>query len=118
MNTVRHEAAGLLLCSSVHVEGHRFDWATAVFATSAIHQGSTSRLLGPFQLTFPRSRYCHGSKLPATRSYAAHTTIKQRRTRVPARLFESPRHSEATDEGVTPRLLHVRIPSAGEDRRP
>src|SRR3954470_12487887 len=74
--------------------------------------------LGPFSLAFPRNRYCHGSKLPATRSYAAHTTITQRRIRVPARLFESPRHSGATDEGVTPQLLHVRIPGAYEDGRP
>ena len=55
MNTVRPEAAGLLLAPvfQAHVEGHGFDWATAVFATSAIHQGSTSRLLGPFQLSIP-----------------------------------------------------------------
>src|SRR3954469_13319040 len=57
--------------------------------------------LGPFSLAFPRNRYCHGSKLPATRSCVVHTTIKQRRIRVPARLFESPRHSGATDVGVT-----------------
>ena len=35
MNTVRPEAAGLLLAPvfQAHVEGHGFDWATAVFAT-------------------------------------------------------------------------------------
>src|SRR4051812_35432311 len=74
--------------------------------------------LGPFSLAFPRNRYCHGSKLLATRSCVAHTTTTRRRIRVPARLFESPRHSGATDEGVTPRLLPVRIPGAYEDRRP
>src|SRR3954469_13196624 len=73
---------------------------------------------GPFSLAFPRNRYCHGSKLPATRSCAVHTTMTQRRIRVPARLFESPRHSGATDVGGTPRVLHVRIPGAYEDGRP
>src|SRR3954462_966032 len=63
--------------------------------------------LGPFSLAFPRNRYCHGSKLPANPSYVAHTTIMQRRIRVPARLFESPRHSGAIDEGVTPRILRI-----------
>src|SRR3954469_11068186 len=32
--------------------------------------------LGPFSLAFPRNRFCHGSNLPATRGYAAQTTIK------------------------------------------
>src|ERR1043165_10153582 len=55
MNTVRPEAAGLLLAPvfQAHVEGHGLDWATTVFSTSAIHQGSTSRILGPFQLSIP-----------------------------------------------------------------
>src|SRR3954471_2613869 len=74
--------------------------------------------LGPFSLAFPRNRYCHGPRLPATRGCTAHTTTTQGRIRVPARLFESPRHSGATDEGVTPRLLHVRLPGAKEGRRP
>src|ERR1041385_3360890 len=39
-------------------------------------------------------------------------------TRVPAPLFESPRHSGATDEGVTPRLLRISLPGVPEDRRP
>src|SRR3954464_13499828 len=73
--------------------------------------------LGPFSLAFPQNRYCHGSKLPATHSCAIHTTTR-RRIRVLARLFESPKHSGDTDEGVTPRLLHERIPGALEDRRP
>src|SRR3954466_13424738 len=73
--------------------------------------------LGPFSLEIPRNRYCHGSKLPATRSRAAPTMIKQGRIRVPARLFEYPRHSGATDEGVTPRLMCMRIPGVYEDRR-
>src|SRR3954463_201038 len=73
--------------------------------------------LGPFSLAFPRNRYFHGPRLPATRSYAVHKNT-QRGIRVPARLFESARPSGATDEGVTPRLLHVRIPGAYEDRRP
>src|SRR3954468_7090857 len=74
--------------------------------------------MGPFSLAFPQNRYCHGIRLPATRGCTAHTNTTRGRARVPARLFESPRHSGATDEGVTPRLLRVRIPSAHEDRRP
>src|SRR4051812_10260127 len=38
--------------------------------------------------------------------------------RVSARLFESPRHSGAIDEGVTPRLLRRRVPGTREDERP
>src|ERR1041385_6502837 len=38
--------------------------------------------------------------------------------RVPARLFESPKHSGATDKGVTPRLLYVRGPGACHGWRP
>src|SRR3954465_15890241 len=38
--------------------------------------------------------------------------------RVPVRLFESPRHSEATNEGVTPQLLRMDLPGIPEDRRP
>src|ERR1041385_6578873 len=34
------------------------------------------------------------------------------------RLFASPRHSGATDEGVTPRLLRISLPGVPEDRRP
>src|SRR3954466_15214720 len=74
--------------------------------------------LGPVSLAFPRSRYCHGPRLPATRGCTAHTMITRGRVRVPARLFESPRHSGATDEGVTPRLLRVRLPGVPEDGRP
>src|SRR3954463_6316287 len=68
--------------------------------------------LGPFSLAIPRNKYCHGSKLPATRSCVAHMAIKQWWIRDLARLFESPRHSGANDERVTPRLLRVRIPGA------
>src|ERR1041385_3874935 len=32
--------------------------------------------LGPFSLAIPQNRYCHGSKLPATRNCVAHTMIK------------------------------------------
>src|SRR3954466_8403980 len=39
-------------------------------------------------------------------------------TRVHARLFESPRHSGATDEGVNPRLLRMSLPGVHEGRRP
>src|SRR4051812_17677001 len=74
--------------------------------------------LGPFSLAFPRNRFCHGPRLPATRGYTAHTLTAQEWARVPARLFESPRHSGANDEGVTPRLLWMSLPGAAEDRRP
>src|SRR3954463_8152039 len=72
--------------------------------------------LGPFSFAFPRDRYCHGPRLPATRGCTAHTKTTRGRIRVPARLFESPRHSGATDEGVTPRLLKMRLPGVLEDR--
>src|SRR4051812_26315783 len=39
-------------------------------------------------------------------------------TQSPVRLFESPRHSGATDEGITPRLLWMDLPGVSEDRRP
>ena len=55
-----------------HVEGREFDWATAVFATSAIHQGSTSRILGPFHLSIPLKQVLSWLKLPVTRGRAAH----------------------------------------------
>src|SRR4051812_23487105 len=74
--------------------------------------------LGPFSLAFPRNRFCHGPRLPATRGCTAHTLMMQEWTRVPTRLFESPRHSGATDEGVTPRLIWMCLPSVPEDRRP
>src|SRR3954469_21221367 len=74
--------------------------------------------LGPFSLAFPRNRFCHGPRLPATRGCTAHTLMTQERTRVPARLFESPRHSGATDDGVTPRLLWMGLPGVPEYRRP
>src|SRR3954463_12226474 len=74
--------------------------------------------LGPFSLAFPRNRFFHGPRLPATRGCTAHTMKTRGRTRVPARPFESPRHSGATDEGVTPRLLQMGLPGVPEDRRP
>src|SRR3954471_21734648 len=46
------------------------------------------------------------------------TQTTQGCTRVPVRLFESPRHSGATEEGVTPRLLRISLPGVPEDRRP
>src|SRR3954468_19810707 len=121
MNTVRLEEAGLLLDSGfqAHVEGHGFDWATAVFSTSAIHQGSTSGLLGPCQLSIPRSRFCHAHQTASDpRLRRAYERQTNKCTRVPARLFESPRHSGATAEGVTPRLLPMGLPGVPEDRRP
>src|SRR3954465_1948333 len=74
--------------------------------------------LGPFILAIPRNRFCHGPRLPATRGYTVHTLTMQEWIRVPARLFESPRHSGATDEGMTPRLLRMGLPGVPEDRRP
>src|ERR1043165_2191288 len=82
MNTVRPEAAELLLAPvfQAHVEGHGFDWAIAVFATSAIHQGSIRRLLGPFLLSIPRNRFCHGHHAASDRGCTAHT--KNRRIKM------------------------------------
>src|SRR3954468_13962345 len=75
--------------------------------------------LGPFSLTIPRKRELSWLKTaPRPAAMPRLQTIKHGRIRVPARLFESPRHSGAADEGVTPRLLRVRIPGAYEDRRP
>src|SRR4051794_18623637 len=74
--------------------------------------------LGPFSLAFPRNRFCHGPRLPATHGCTMHTLKTQEWTRVPARLFESPRHSGAIDEGVTPRILRMGLPGVPEDRRP
>src|SRR3954469_3413574 len=121
MNTVNLKRPDF--CSTpvfqAHVEGRGFDWATAVFSTSAIHQGSTSRLVGPFQLSIPRSRVCHGHQTASDpRLYRAYKRSTNKCTRVPARLFESPRHSGATYEGVTPRLLPMGLPGVPEDRRP
>src|SRR4051812_46464462 len=101
-----------------HVEGHGFDWATAVFSTSAIHQGSICRLLGPFQLSIPQKQVLSwplDCQQPVVKPRTKTTWI---RTRVPVRLLESPRHSGATDEGVTPRLLRVGLPGVLEDRKP
>src|ERR1041385_3088328 len=113
MTIARHQ------CSKAHVEGHGFDWATAVFATSAIHQGSTSRLLWPFQISIPRNRFCHGDQTASDpRLYRAYKRPTNGCTRVPARLFESPRHSGATDEGGTHRLLREGLPGVPEYRRP
>src|SRR3954463_7799763 len=74
--------------------------------------------LVPFSLAFPRNRFCHGPRLPATRGCTVHTKTTRGRIRVPVRLFESPRHSGATDEGVTPRLLLMRLLGVPEGRRP
>src|SRR4051812_23966408 len=74
--------------------------------------------LGPFSIEFPRIRFCHGPRLPATHGCTVYTSTTQEWTRVPAQLFESPRHSGATDEGVTPRLLWMVLPGVPEDRRP
>src|ERR1041384_1006144 len=102
-----------------HVEGREFDWATAVFATSAIHQGSTSRLLVPFHLSIPLKQvYSWPQTASDPRLNRAYIKTMQEWTRVPARLFDPPRHSGATDEGVTPRLLWMGLPGVPEDRRP
>src|SRR3954463_7842815 len=75
--------------------------------------------LGPFSLASLEIGFVMATRLPATRSCTAHTKRPTNGcTRVPARLFESPRHSGATNEGVTPRLLRISIPGAYEDRRP
>src|SRR3954471_15074434 len=87
-----------------HVKGRGFDWATAVFSTSAIHQGSTSRLLGPFQLSIPSKQILSWLKTASDPQLCCAYNDKRNVG------FESPRHSGCSDEGVTPRLLHVRIP--------
>src|SRR4051812_37187880 len=75
--------------------------------------------LGPFNLASLETGFVMATRLTASRSCAAHTNKQTNGcTRVPARLLESPRHSGATDEGVTPRLLQISLPGVPEDRRP
>src|SRR3954468_13695579 len=93
-------------------------WLLRYFPLAQFTKARPVDSLGPFSLAFPRNRYCHGPRLPATQGCTAYTVITRERIRVPARLFESPRHSGATDEGVTPQLLLVRLPGVHEDRRP
>src|ERR1041384_2579404 len=67
--------------------------------------------LGPFCLASLETGFVMASMLPATTGAPRiRTTDMSRWIRVPARLFESPRHSGATDEGVTPRLLLMGLP--------
>src|SRR4051812_46839840 len=74
---------------------------------------------GPFSLASLETGFVMATRLPATHGCAAHTNKQTNGcTRVPARLFESPRHSGATDEGVTPRILQMGLPGVPEDRRP
>src|ERR1044071_9470015 len=49
--------------------------------------------LGPFSLESLETGFVMATRLPATRGCTAHTMTTRGRTRVPARLFESPRHS-------------------------
>src|SRR3954465_7370881 len=51
--------------------------------------------LGPFSLAIPRNRYCHGSKLSATRRHAAHMKASDNG-------FESPRESASPPDTHTP----------------
>src|SRR3954464_11563861 len=51
--------------------------------------------LVPFSLAIPRNRYCHGSKLPATRSRAAHMKANDNG-------FESLRDSASPPDTHTP----------------
>src|SRR3954466_8525152 len=74
--------------------------------------------LGSFSLAFPRNRFCHGPRLPATRGCTAHTLKRRKNGLEYLRLFESPRHSGTTDEGVTLRLLCMGLPGVPKDRRP
>ena len=75
--------------------------------------------LGPFSLASLETGFVMATRLPATRGCSAHTNKQTDRcTRVPARLFESPRHSGATNEGLTPRLLRMGLPGVPEDGRP
>src|ERR1043165_9283449 len=75
--------------------------------------------LGPFSLASLEAGFVMATRLPATRGCTAHINdINDECTQVPARLFESPRHSGATDEGVTPRLQPMGLPDVPEDRRP
>src|ERR1043165_3604906 len=46
--------------------------------------------LGPFSLAFPRNRYCHGSKLPVTRSCAVHTTTNAMTNSIPCATLRVP----------------------------
>src|SRR4051812_3176625 len=65
----------------------------------------------------------YGSSTEDSEGSTAHSTKRHAlrrllQIRVPARLFESPRHSGATDEGVTPQLLSMRVPGACHGWRP
>ena len=74
--------------------------------------------LGPFSLAslsqFINSCLANKAYNPQKR----HALQQLTQIGVPARLFESPRHSGATDEGIPPRLLYVRVPGACQERRP
>src|ERR1043165_5478185 len=75
--------------------------------------------LGPFCLASLETGFVMATMLPATAGAPRmRATDIQRRIRVPARLFESPRHSGATDEGVTPRLLLMGLPGVIGGGRP
>src|SRR4051812_48847445 len=71
-----------------------------------------------YQQKIPRGSSAHLTNLRVITRVLSKKRHALRQIRVPARLFESPRHSGATDEGVTPRLLSVRVPGACQDWRP
>src|SRR3954466_2670538 len=75
--------------------------------------------LGPFSLASLETGFVMAPdcQRPAVKPCIHQKTTKVW-TRVPARLFDSTRHSGATDEGVTPRLLWMSLPGVAEDRRP
>src|ERR1043165_677205 len=49
--------------------------------------------LGPFSLASLETGFVMATRLPATRGCTVHTMTTRGRTRVPARLFESSRHT-------------------------
>src|SRR3954466_822093 len=58
--------------------------------------------LGPFSLAIPRNRYCHGSKLPATCSCAAHTMKRQTTNLSPCATLQVPQ--ALGGDPTTPRI--------------
>src|SRR4051812_40463635 len=68
--------------------------------------------LGPFSLASLKTGFVMATRLPATRGCTAHTNNRI------INVLESPRHSGATEEGVTPRLLPMGLPGVPEDRSP
>src|SRR3954463_7554313 len=80
--------------------------------------------LGPFSLAsletgFVMAPDCQRPAVePCTHQNDARMDSSPYASSSPCAPLESPRHSGATDEGMTPRLLWMSLPCVPEDRRP